>query len=316
MLDISTSTLSPPIPKPRRWRRRVGVLVAMSLVGWLVSSLVVAWLLTHRPCARFAEPAPKLAGTSISDVRLTTCDGQDIGAWFVRAQPGRAIFLLLHGNGDSRTWHTSLLAQLASEGYGVMAISLRAHGDSSGSLNDVGWGARHDVVAAVEYVHKQCPGTPVVICGVSLGAAAAAYAADELGDRVSAYVFDSLYLDLDSAVRNRLHLFLPPVARQVAYLGLRLWAPAFLTQPMRAYSPLEHLPAIPQSCPVVFLCGCTDDRVPPAESQRLHDSIRAHARLIKFEGVGHAMLCRQDPQRYLQILREVASGCTTDPNSP
>jgi len=31
-------------------------------------------------------------------------------------------------------------------------ISLRAHGDSTGDFNDVGYSARHDVVVAVEFL--------------------------------------------------------------------------------------------------------------------------------------------------------------------
>ncbi|HEY7089005.1 MAG TPA: alpha/beta fold hydrolase [Tepidisphaeraceae bacterium] len=298
---------APPRPlKRRRWIRRLTITGAIVVVGWLASSLLVAWLLTHRLGRSFAEPVPVIKNVNVEDVRLPTSDGQQIGGWFVRPTQHQAIFLLLHGNGDSRRSNAALMQSLAEQGYGVLAISLRAHGDSTGSLNDIGWSARYDAIAAVDFVRRIYPAEPLIICGVSLGAATAVYASDELKDRVSAYVLDSLYLDLDSAVRNRLHLFLPPVADWIAYRGLRLWAPCFLTQSIDQYSPMQHLQSIPSTTPVTFLCGSLDDRALPCEGEQMFNSIRSHARLIRFEGAGHGNLFLRDRTKYLQILTQAA----------
>jgi pimeloyl-ACP methyl ester carboxylesterase len=113
-------------------------------------------------------------------------------------------------------------------------------------------------------------------------------------------------MDLDSAVRNRLHVYLPPVADAVAYVGLKLWAPLFLPQPIREYSPMRHLAAIPASCTVVFLSGSADDRALPAECGQMCERIHSHARIVRFEGAGHATLCRRDAAKYLNILRSAA----------
>ena len=48
-------------------------------------------------------------------------------------------------------------AELALSGYPILMISLRAHGDSTGEFNDIGYGA-HDVVAAVEFLERRHPG--------------------------------------------------------------------------------------------------------------------------------------------------------------
>jgi alpha/beta superfamily hydrolase len=74
---------------------------------------------------------------------------------------------------------------LAEAHFTVLAISLHAHGDSTGEINDVGWSARHDVTAAVAFLQRECPKQPVYIVGGSLGAAAAIFAAGELVGRLA-----------------------------------------------------------------------------------------------------------------------------------
>jgi len=41
----------------------------------------------------------------------------------------------------------------------------------------------------------------------------------------------------------------------------------------------------------------------------MFDRIRSHAQMIEFDGAGHANLYKQDPSRYVEILR----GATTRP---
>ena len=52
---------------------------------------------------------------------------------------------------------------VAAEGCATLLISLRAHGDSTGDVNDIGYSARHDVVAAVDFLERRRPGRPVII---------------------------------------------------------------------------------------------------------------------------------------------------------
>ena len=93
---------------------------------------------------------------------------------------------------------------LAESRFTVLAISLRAHGDSTGEVNDIGWSGRHDVVAAVGFLGKEFPERPVFIVGRSMGAAAAVFAAEELKTDVAGYFLEQPYKDLKSAVWNRL----------------------------------------------------------------------------------------------------------------
>ena len=95
----------------------------------------------------------------------------------MRGDPLKGCVLLLHGNGESRQQMLPVLQILTDAHFTVLAISLRAHGDSTGEINDIGWSARHDVTAAVASLQRECPQQSIFIVGRSLGAAAAIFAA-------------------------------------------------------------------------------------------------------------------------------------------
>ena len=217
--------------------RRLLIFTAVAVASWLLVSFVAAYLLTRRTRPPFAEPAPDVTWGRLEAHRITTGDGQRLGAWYAEGGDGPSV-LLLHGNGGSRRNCLARAATLCSEGRcAVLLVSLRAHGDSTGRFNNIGYGARRDVVAAVEFLRGRRPGKPVVVLGVSMGAAAALFAAGDLGARVDGYILESPYRDLETAVWNRTRAYLPPVLDRVAYLGLRV-AAAVILPDLRAMSAL------------------------------------------------------------------------------
>jgi alpha-beta hydrolase superfamily lysophospholipase len=291
--------------------RRLLRTLLVVFAAWFLASGFAAWKLTHRPKAAFAEPAPLLAGgVEIVSHRLTTSDGEEIGTWFVRGRPGRGTVVLLHGNGSCRSSSPirGLLAALAEDGHGVLAVSLRAHGDSTGTVNDIGYSARRDVVAAVEFLERERPGGRVVVCGTSLGAAAAAFASGELGGRVHGYLLDCPYLDLKTAVWNRVSARVPPGLDYVAYAGLRLWAPAFLSVPLDRIDPRGCVGDIPDDVPVVIAAAGKDRWASVAEMEALLDPVKAHGRLVVFPGARHSRLFKSDPGLYRQTLAGLLAG--------
>ena len=289
---------------PRRRRRARRVLVAALVLAalWLGSGAVGAWRLTRRPSPAFEQPPPTVVGRVMGPHVLSTPDGERIGAWFLPGQPGRGTVLFLHGIGGSRAAFASLFEPLARDGRGVMALSLRCHGDSTGASHDVGYSARHDVIEAVNFLERGAPGERIVVCGTSFGAAAAAYASGELGGRVNGYLFDSLYADLRSTIWNRLDRYLPPGLDYAAYGGLRLWAPAFLPVDLDVLRPREHLSGIPDSTRVVFAVGSDDFRSPPSDAREMAAAVGGRATVAEFPGAAHSLLHVSDGPRYLHLL--------------
>jgi alpha-beta hydrolase superfamily lysophospholipase len=288
--------------RPTRRRLRLVVIGALFLVVlWLVVSGIFVYALTRRPHARFAEPAPAVAWGTFEEHRLHTSDGEVLGTWFLRGPAEGPSVIVLHGNRGCR--RNGLLAAefFARQGCSVLLVSLRAHGDSTGEINDFGYSARRDVIAAVEFVEKERPGRPIIINGTSMGAAAAIFAAADLGERVRAYVLESPYRDLHHAVRNRTALYLPPVLDYAAYAGVALVGPLILPDANRI-APIDHVEGIAPSACVLFLCGSEDRRATPAEARALCARIEGRAQLVLFDGAGHGCLLAADPKRYAEAV--------------
>ncbi len=313
MHAIKEHPLSDQPQPPRRLgarRRLVRLLLRAALaliVLWLAAGAFASWKLTRRPRSPFDEPPPTIDGRVMQNHRLYTSDGEEVGAWFLTGHAGRGTVLFLHGIGGSRSMFSNLFAPLARDGYGVLAVSLRSHGDSTGAAHDVGYSARHDVISAVEFLERERPGEPIVVCGSSFGGAAAAYASAELGVRVHAYVFDSLYADLRSALWNRLDHYLPPGLDYLAYAGFRLWAPVFLPVKLDLLRPCDPVSQIPESIPLVFAAGSKDFRSPPSEARAMYETVQSHAKFVEFPGAGHSLLNANDPATYVRNLEVLFS---------
>ena len=286
--------------------RRWFALVVLFLAGsWFVSSALVAWRLTRRERPCFEEGPPSPAWGTVESVRLATSDGEDLGAWFHPPEGSRPLVVLLHGSGGARSRGSGPVGELVREGYGVLAPTLRDHGDSSGHENDFGWSQRLDVIAAVEFLERRAPGVPIVVGGMSLGAAAAIFAAPELGERVAGYVLVAPYRDLATACWLRCELYLPPVLDGAAYLGLRLWTPLFLEVDPGHVRPIDFVPRFPAGCSAVFLAGERDRVAPSADVRELAERCAGKTRFEIVEGVGHRGLWKGGRGRYLESLCEV-----------
>ncbi len=282
----------------------------MAIAFWLLSSYAVAYRFTRRLHAIHPEPVPTILWGTIESFRLLTSDAEDLGAWYIEGKPSEPVLLLLHGHGGSRTHCLRHGEMVASCGCSVMMITLRAHGDSTGGFDDIGYSARHDVVSAVDWIDKNHPNRPLVIWGQSMGAAAAVFAAQELGDRAQGYILECPYQDLRSAVRNRTECFLPPGIDRLAYAGLLTISPLVIPDKDKI-NVLEAISDIPPSTPILILAGGCDRRARPEEARALYKRVQSHGQLIIFEGADHMQLMQADPAGYrgavLEFLTDLAA---------
>jgi uncharacterized protein len=294
---------------PRLSRRNLalGLFCLGGLVAsWLLVSLAVAHRLTQRNRPPFPEPGPTVDLGQFESLRLKTQDGHELGAWLVAGEEEAPSILLLHGNGGSRSGISSRGLIWASNGFPVLMVSLRAHGDSSGDFNDIGYGARNDVIAAVDFLERRRPGRPILIHGKSMGAAAAIFAAGDLGHRIAGYIFESPYQDLRIAVRNRTRNALPTPLDWIAYRGLLLVAPWVLPD-FDKIAPVKAIEAMPADVPVLILAGGEDPVARPEEARAVFERVRSHGQLVVFDRGGHMNFLDVEPERYKRLLLDFAT---------
>ena len=191
--------------------RRVAILAMGGLTLVLVAWLGIPLLLVPS----FRSPlgaTPAAHGLAFETVRIEAgSSAGELAAWWIPAEEGRAIVVLLHDGSSNRSflWSGALgLARvLTLNGYHVLAPDLRGHGESAEHTGaPLGRDLAPDVSAWIDYAESRAGPLPVVVHGYGLGGQVAIYAGAS-DRRIAAVVADSTWADL----RTSLEVSLPAV---------------------------------------------------------------------------------------------------------
>lgn len=108
---------------------------------------------------------------------LTTADGEKVIVWHVPPKGERPVVLYFHGNGGALRHRVKRFASLAADGIGLVALSYRGYGGSSGSPTEEG--ILNDARAAYAFATERYPSGRIVAWGESLGTGVAVAIAAE-----------------------------------------------------------------------------------------------------------------------------------------
>lgn len=269
-------------------------LSALLIAGiWLAGSATVWW----RPSLPAKAPPPPAR-----DLTLVAADGMMIAATF---WPGRSAdspgIVLLHGVYDSRQRYAGNAGWLAQQGFAVLTVDLRGHGQSGAAPHAFGLTESRDARAAFDWLKAEQRGAPVGVIGISLGGAAAL-----LGDEgplpAQGLALQAVYSDIDAAIRNRIAAFLPEPAPFLLTPLLKYQArPRFGVGPERL-RPIEALAQV--QAPVMVIGGGSDRFTPPDESRALFDAAGGPKTLLILDGMDHAEASWADTEAYRAQVRD------------
>jgi pimeloyl-ACP methyl ester carboxylesterase len=120
--------------------------------------------------------------------------------------------VLIHGFSSDRVNSSALARRIAQNGYGVLAIDVRGHGENRNSFveSQTGHGLREDVKNAVEFLRQSnlVDGSRIVVMGHSMGAGAALdYATHDPNLKGSVMISGGFNLEGPEHPRNTLFIF-------------------------------------------------------------------------------------------------------------
>lgn len=143
-----------------------GIVVVAAAVTFVVAPAVAA---TNVPRPEIGS-TPADRGLAYESVTLTTDDGVRLAGWYLPST-NRAAVVLLHGAGSTRSNVLDQAAVLARNGFGVLMIDARGHGESGGRAMDFGWQGDADIAAATRYLAQRPDVDPARIgaVGMSMG---------------------------------------------------------------------------------------------------------------------------------------------------
>jgi fermentation-respiration switch protein FrsA (DUF1100 family) len=264
----------------------------MSILKWMVIALagyggVVGLLyLTQRSLQYLPESfrtSPAAAGMpEAEEVVLDTADGERVIVWHVPPRDDRSVVLYFHGNGASLRWRVDRFRALTLDGVGLVALSYRGYGGSTGRPTEDG--LIIDAQTAYAFAVVRYGAKRIDLWGESLGSGVAVALAAEkpIGRMVLQSPFTSA-ADVGAA-----HYW---------YMPVRL----LMKDQFRSDARIGAVTA-----PVLVLHGERDTIVPIALGERLYELIKSPKRFVRFPGVGHNDLGVQAVEAARPFLTEKA----------
>ena len=227
-------------------------------------------------------------------------------AWWIPAPedspPGRTV-VALHGYTDAKVGSIAWAPLFRSLGFNVLAIDLRAHGESEGKFTTAGYFEREDIAQVIDQLRGRQPAQTrqVVLFGVSLGAAVAAAVAVGRDD-LAAVVLECPYYDFPHALLSHARrLGVPGRTFQQAALRLCQWIAGIDYSQVR---PVDLIPRIP--APLWVVQSCDDPFVPPPDRQAIAKAVqdrgRADGGLWQIASAYHIMGMAAEPTEYRRRL--------------
>ena len=138
--------------------------------GVLVLMYVFQRRIMYFPDAARTPPAA-VGLPQAQELRLESIDGERLIAWHVPPRGERPVLLYLHGNAGALNLRAGRFQWLVADGDGLVALSYRGFGGSSGQPSEQG--LINDALAAYDFAAAHYPARRIVLWGESLGTAVA-----------------------------------------------------------------------------------------------------------------------------------------------
>lgn len=277
----------------RRWFRRIAGVIALASIA---SAGFLLWIGRDLAAPAPAKIGPPPASYPAESVTLPGGGKTHVAGWLLRAPSttaARGSVLLMHGIRSDRQSMVGRARFLSKLGYHTLCIDLQAHGESAGDHITMGHLESQNAAAAVAWLQREFPSTPVAVIGSSLGGVAALLARYESPPQ--AIVVEAVFADVPTAVANRLEMRFGPWARPLHPL-LTFQAVWLLGLNLEELSPVAAAHRVP--CPLLVIHGAGDLHAKIGEGRAIYDQAPGRKEFWEIPGAAHVNLHRFATSEY------------------
>jgi uncharacterized protein len=213
----------------------------------------------RQDCARQGAPA----GDGV------TVDGVGLAGWYVPAADGSGpsgpTVVLTHGWGSNKS---SMLdrAAILHEGYNLLLLDLRNHGQSSEASTTQGVREADDLRAMIDWLEREKGPDRIAVLGVSMGGATA-LAEARRDERVDAVIAESTHATLANAAQARLDRSGYPLSMPGSW-AILLGSLIRTGEDVSAVDPIQSVERLDER-PLLLIHAAADDSIGPDDAESL-----------------------------------------------
>ena len=248
------------------------------------------------------------------DFTVRAPDGVFLHGWKVRAAtPNGSWILLFHGVSDNRIGVVGQSELLLQNGYSVVMMDMRAHGESEGPIATYGWLERKDASAVIDALELSEKPQHLFALGESMGAGIALQSAGA-DSRIEAVVAEASFANLQEAAYDYAGL------REYPWLGKTLFAPGawlmvYRGEKLAGFRGADVSPekaVASRAFPVLIICDEQDNALPCRHSEMIFRAARGPKEFWRVPGAYHTAALGYEPvefrKRVLGFFDRVRTG--------
>lgn len=234
--------------------------------------------------------------------QITSHDGLKLQGKYYQCDPNGILEIMFHGyRGNAERDLCGGVQRAFALGHNVLIVDQRTAGHSEGKVISFGVNESKDCLGWVELATRQWPDMPILLTGISMGAATVLLAAGQpLPPQVIGVLADCGYTTAEEIMKVVIKsINLPP---KLCYPFVKLGARVFGHFDLDAANATAALRCC--KVPVIFFHGESDDFVPCYMSQKNYEACPTRKKLVIIPGAGHGLSYVIDPEGYLRELSD------------
>lgn len=233
-------------------------------------------------------------------VQLTTKNDLKLEAWIMKADSARGTVILFHGLNSNKGNILHEAFQFHDWGYNSMLVDLRAHGNSEGIVNSLGFKESEEVKLAFDYVSSRGEKN-IILWGMSLGAVIITKAIADYDLQPQKIILEMPFDRLQDHIKARARVLGFPDEPFGFFVSF--WTGAEQGYWSFAHRTSRYVKKI--NCPVLLQWGDADVYVMRRETEEIFSNIASQQKeLVVYSKSGHIPLISADTEKWKSAVNE------------
>ena len=223
---------------------------------------------------------------------------ETLEGWYIKADSAMGTVIIFHGYRSTKSAMLDHSNEFLKMGYNVLLVDFMGSGGSEGNVTTIGYEEGRQVKDSYEFI-KNKGEENIVLCGISMGAAAITRAMYEFDILPNKIILECPFGSFSEAVEGRFRSLgmpsMPMAPLLIFWGGIQNGYWAF------SHNPAEYVKYI--NTPTLLLWGELDDRVTRSETEAIFENLNGEKRLVMYPKSGHESYLNDHREEWIKDVQ-------------